>query len=195
MDDCLHADSRCVVRHAGAGHDDYHYVFGPVDYHAAVKLMHQRIVDGTVSGSSWQYRDVPGTPPSCGSSHWFNPGIAHHLVNKPRSPPCVLCARQTKGTFTDGLNMQSGQTDCRQFRGLPGLVIANPLKVYVACTPIRGLPAAFLYDLPFCVLDRYPGNLFTLAPVTDPGSFIIHCSPSTGFNTSRIITRCLQTMH
>jgi hypothetical protein len=118
MDDGLHADSRCVVRHSGAGHDDYHYVFGPVDYHAAVKLMHQRIVDGTVSGSSWQYRDVPGTPPSRGSSHWFNPGIAHHLVNKPRKP--ALCTvRETNKRHVHGWPEHAIRPD--RLPAVPGL--------------------------------------------------------------------------
>ena len=50
---------------------------------------------------------------------------------------------------------------------LPGLVIAIPLKVYVAGTPIRGFPAALLYGRSCYVLERDPGDIFSLTSVTN----------------------------
>ena len=87
--------------------------------------------------------------------------------------------RETNNGHPSGgpVRLHPGRPEHRQFPVLPGLVIANPLKVDVTCAPIRGFPATFLYGRPFCVLERDSGAIFTLTSVTDPGSFIIHCSP------------------
>jgi len=67
--------------------------------------------------------------------------------------------------------------DWWKYPGSPGLVIADPLKVYVACTPIWFIPATCLYGFPCTVLERGSGHVFNLTSVTNPGSFVIHFSP------------------
>jgi hypothetical protein len=68
----------------------------------------------------------------------------------------------------------------------PGLVVADPLKVYVAGTPIRDFPATFPDDHSFTVLERHSGHVFRLTPVADTRSFIIHCPPPLDFRKEHI---------